>query len=92
MPKPTSAAKKNSSDRQMSVVLLTMDNHLSSTAGRVADQLKAQAPSLHFKTHAAANWRDMHLRCISKPMRQPIGVTTRKRCKVASTTLAQPTW
>ncbi len=58
MPKPTSAAKKNSSDRQMSVVLLTMDNHLSSTAGRVADQLKAQAPSLNFKTHAAANWRD----------------------------------
>ena len=58
MPKPTSAVKASAAANPMSVVLLTMDNHLSSTAARVSEQLHRQTPQLHFKTHAAANWRD----------------------------------
>ena len=58
MPKPTSAVKSSASTAPMSVVLLTMDNHLSSTAARVSEQLRRHTPQLHFKTHAAASWRD----------------------------------
>ncbi|MCZ8253818.1 MAG: magnesium chelatase subunit H [Hylemonella sp.] len=59
MPKPTSAAKPASSVApRMSVVLLTMDGHLSSSTDNVAQQLAQQLPGLQLETHCASTWRD----------------------------------
>ena len=58
MLKPTTAAESDRVKPRMSVVLLTMDNHLSSTAMRAGEGLRQQLPGLVFKTHTAASWRD----------------------------------
>ena len=59
MPKPTSAGKQQpSQNTRMSVVLLTMDSHLSSAASNAAARLSADLPGLHLQTHSASNWRD----------------------------------
>lgn len=59
MPRPTSAAKPASSaSPRMSVVLLTMDGHLSSSTDNVAQQLAQQMPGLQLETHCASIWRD----------------------------------
>jgi magnesium chelatase subunit H len=42
----------------MSVVLLTMDGHLSSTAGSAAQRLAEQHPGLQLQIHCASIWRD----------------------------------
>nr|WP_298426964.1 magnesium chelatase subunit H [Hylemonella sp.] len=42
----------------MSVVLLTMDGHLSSSTDNVAQQLAQQLPGLQLETHCASTWRD----------------------------------
>ena len=42
----------------MSVVLLTMDGHLSSTAASAAQRLAQELPGLHLQTHCASIWRD----------------------------------
>jgi len=41
----------------MRVVLLTMDDHLASTARRAAQRLAQRLPGLVFDTHSAAHWR-----------------------------------
>ncbi|MFN7863110.1 MAG: magnesium chelatase subunit H [Curvibacter sp.] len=59
MPRPTSAAKQDrSAAPRMSVVLLTMDGHLSSTAGSAAQRLAQEHPGLQLQIHCASIWRD----------------------------------
>ena len=58
MPKPISAVDSGAAKPRMNVVLLTMDNHLSSSAQRVAVNLRQQMPGLQFKIHSASSWRD----------------------------------
>ena len=55
MPKLTSAGKVSST---MRVVLVTMDNHLSTAAQRAALRLSKQSPGLSLTIHCAALWRD----------------------------------
>ena len=55
MPKPTTAAKSGSG---MRVVLLTMDNHLSTAAQRSAARLAQQSPGLSLTIHSASLFRD----------------------------------
>ncbi|NDD14133.1 MAG: DUF3479 domain-containing protein, partial [Betaproteobacteria bacterium] len=42
----------------MRVVLVTMDNHLSTAAQRAALRLSKQSPGLSLTIHCAALWRD----------------------------------
>ena len=59
MPKPITAGKQvKPQAARMSVVLLTMDNHLASAAEHAAERLAAQIPGLHLQTHHASAWRD----------------------------------
>ncbi len=50
--KPTSAAKTS----PMRVVLVTLDNHLSSAVERTARALKKELPGLQLSMHAATDW------------------------------------
>ncbi|MEM9398399.1 MAG: DUF3479 domain-containing protein, partial [Pseudomonadota bacterium] len=49
--KPTSAAK-----RDFRFVLVTLDNHVTSSVARAAEKLLAEAPALSVSVHAAADW------------------------------------
>ena len=58
MPKPTSAAETRPLSPGMRVVLVTMDSHLASAAGRAHRSLAQAVPGLSLTVHAASEWRD----------------------------------
>jgi magnesium chelatase subunit H len=58
MPKPTSAAEGRQLSPAMRVVLVTMDSHLASAAGRAHRSLAMAVPGLSLVVHAASEWRD----------------------------------
>ncbi len=59
MPKPISVGKKsNAPDTRMSVVLLTMDGHLTTAANNAAARLATDLPGLQLQIHSASVWRD----------------------------------
>ena len=59
MPKPISVGKKSiASHARMSVVLLTMDGHLTTAANNAAARLAKDLPGLQLQIHSASIWRD----------------------------------
>ncbi len=58
MPRPTSVRDRGATTVPMRVVLVTMDSHLASAAGRAAHGLARELPGLVLTLHAASEWGD----------------------------------
>jgi magnesium chelatase subunit H len=56
MPRPTSAADAAAGAVPLRVVIVTLDSHLASTVGRVADRLRPEIPGLDLQLHAVGGF------------------------------------